>query len=792
MHSPFLISLLITGLASSAIAQQRKSLTFGLVLPHAVFDTTPRSKLNGFPTESAETSPESVARIFIEEQTGLDVNSYYIRDDSYTDKNTGVAHIYARQLIDGVEVVDGDMNINIHDGIVISYGSSFYPGKLDSSSIQGTQNIDPHGDYCKQLSEQLSAHEKQQSLTGSGQVVFHNSDKKASIPLKRTYEHHCSRVSILSSEEHGTLVLDPRRPLLQFMLRATPHQSVMEHIESQHESLIDSMESYFERLSVQGRRTMIQLISNVPDTLSPVKARFAYSQVLVDGRVELHPVWTFEVEMASNWYETSVSAYAPHRIISVADWTSDAPMHELEEPAGKKPATYNVFKWGLNDPSEGERTIEHENVDSLASPVGWHTLPYTKDPSEFYLEPESGEFWKNTTTTWGNNVFVQENWKGVGEKDDSEAWIDRYRPDAGAGLAFDFQYDPKVTDISKAVEEAKKYINVTATQLFYIANMVHDLFYRYGFDELSGNFQQHNFKRGGCDNDAVIINAQDSSDYDGAFFTTTPDGKSPRCVIHLWKKAMPFRDGALESGVVIHELTHGLSNRLTGGPANVKCLGWTDSEGMDEGWSDFMATMVRSTVISKHSDYPMGAWVENDIKGSRHFPYTLDRVKNPSTFELLNMREHMGKYCTGEVWAEMLWTVAQRLIEKHGFSDTLLPPKPLEDGTVPEGKFYRPREYTSTGQKKPLVPIHGNTLMIQLVINAMKLQPCQPSFFTARDAIIQADKVLTGGENECEIWAGFAERGLGRDASVESRQAWGIFGRKDGCKLPDSCAKKMD
>lgn len=48
------------------------------------------------------------------------------------------------------------------------------------------------------------------------------------------------------------------------------------------------------------------------------------------------------------------------------------------------------------------------------------------------------------------------------------------------------------------------------------------------------------------------------------------------------------------------------------------------------------------------------------------------------------------------------------LIEKHGFSDNLFPPKPLEDGTVPVGDFYRP-----TAGAKPLVPKHGNSLMVQ-------------------------------------------------------------------------------
>jgi extracellular elastinolytic metalloproteinase len=55
----------------------------------------------------------------------------------------------------------------------------------------------------------------------------------------------------------------------------------------------------------------------------------------------------------------------------------------------------------------------------------------------------------------------------------------------------------------------------------------------------------------------------------------------------------------------------------------------------------------------------------------------------------------------------------------------------------------------------------------------MKLQPCRPSFFDARDAIIEADRVLTDGENVCLLWKGFAKRGLGYDAEVQGRTPWG-------------------
>jgi extracellular elastinolytic metalloproteinase len=46
----------------------------------------------------------------------------------------------------------------------------------------------------------------------------------------------------------------------------------------------------------------------------------------------------------------------------------------------------------------------------------------------------------------------------------------------------------------------------------------------------------------------------------------------------------------------------------------------------------------------------------------------------------------------------------------------------------------------------------------------MKFQPCGPGFVDGRDAILDADKALTGGANQCEIWRGFAKRGLGTEA----------------------------
>ena len=71
----------------------------------------------------------------------------------------------------------------------------------------------------------------------------------------------------------------------------------------------------------------------------------------------------------------------------------------------------------------------------------------------------------------------------------------------------------------------------------------------------------------------------------------------------------------------------------------------------------------------------------------------------------------------------------------------------------------------------------------------MKLQPCRPSFFDARDAIIAADEALTGGENFCTLWKGFSERGLGPDAKVEGRTPWGGGIRTDDFEVPAKCVQ---
>jgi extracellular elastinolytic metalloproteinase len=122
--------------------------------------------------------------------------------------------------------------------------------------------------------------------------------------------------------------------------------------------------------------------------------------------------------MQDNWYEAVISSQAPHRILSVVDWASDSPVspehpapprHPVpepsvpSEPAQRPPATYHVFEWGINDPSEGNLSFAKENFDTLASPLGWHVIPVANDPSLSSDLKMKGKH-SNHTITFGNNV----------------------------------------------------------------------------------------------------------------------------------------------------------------------------------------------------------------------------------------------------------------------------------------------------------------------------------------------------------------------------------------------------
>ncbi|CAG8789579.1 16320_t:CDS:2, partial [Acaulospora morrowiae] len=94
-------------------------------------------------------------------------------------------------------------------------------------------------------------------------------------------------------------------------------------------------------------------------------------------------------------------------------------------------------------------------------------------------------------------------------------WKKNHRPESKESLVFDFPLN--------MTKPPTTYLNASITNLFYWNNMIHDLFYRYGFNEVAGNFQEDNNGKGGKGKDAVIANAQDGSGLNNANFATPPD-----------------------------------------------------------------------------------------------------------------------------------------------------------------------------------------------------------------------------------------------------------------------------
>ena len=62
---------------------------------------------------------------------------------------------------------------------------------------------------------------------------------------------------------------------------------------------------------------------------------------------------------------------------------------------------------------------------------------------------------------------------------------------------------------------------------------------------------------------------------------------------------------------------------------------------------------------------------------------------------------------------------------------------------------------------------HGNIVAMQILMGGLMLQPCQPDFISARNAVLQADTNYYDSKHSCEIWKGFSKRGLGLNAKAD-------------------------
>jgi hypothetical protein len=161
---------------------------------------------------------------------------------------------------------------------------------------------------------------------------------------------------------------------------------------------------------------------------------------------------------------------------------------------------------------------------------------------------------------------------------------------------------------------------------------------------------------------------------------------------------------------------------------------------MGEGWSDFFAlALTANPGDSRTTHRGVGTYLLGEEPGTgagiRPAHYSTDFALNDFTYG--DTPTLPIPFEIGLVWATMLWEVYWDLVDAHGFHADL-----YADWTL-----------------------GGNNLALQLVVDALGLQPCSPGFVDGRDAILLADAALTDGANQCLLWSAFARRGLGESAS---------------------------
>src|SRR5262249_25678744 len=155
----------------------------------------------------------------------------------------------------------------------------------------------------------------------------------------------------------------------------------------------------------------------------------------------------------------------------------------------------------------------------------------------------------------------------------------------------------------------------------------HDRLYLLGFTEAAGNFQNDNFGRGGVEGDRVRAEAQDFSGLNNANFSTPTDGGRRRMQMYIFSGPIPARPSGIDHDILVHELTHGTSNRLHNNAAG---LTTTMSAGMGEGWSDCYArALLSSAGEDPNAIYSMAGfatylfasgYTDNYYYGIRRFP----------------------------------------------------------------------------------------------------------------------------------------------------------------------------
>jgi len=503
----------------------------------------------------------------------------------------------------------------------------------------------------------------------------------------------------------------------------------------------DAIVKFSTTLGYNVNANQLQMVENGrPDIITIKGVGYTYDDA-IDVEEKVIPL---NADKFDHVYELTVELEDHLFVADISTTTGE--LYDIYDLA--RSATFRAVPWQNVDIGEGSKLIvDPEN--KKASPRGWN-----RDGKYLYYYTNGNNV--KAVLDWDANVSYSENKKFIATSTKKE-------------LIFDYKYN------SSAVKARDNY-QAAVTNVFYITNILHDFFYMYGFTEKFGNFQTNNWNKGGEGNDQLIVLVQNGSGNNNAYMITGADGKSPRMKLLIYNRIKEYeRDSAFSNQVIIHEFTHGVSARLVGGPSQTGCFKDGEADSINEGLSDFFSLLLTTKKNeNRKKELIWAKWLSNGT--SRKYKYTMNQKVNPLKYSNLShakdkeVEPHFG----GQLWASIMYDVIWEVIDEYGFSNNIL----LNSS---EGEKTYSLEVNSRD-------LPGNIRLAKIVVDALKLMPCNPTFIEARDSIFLAQRQFSNFKRmRCALWRGFAARGLGTNAKKPSKDANGNVKYVDNHDIPSDC-----
>ena len=316
--------------------------------------------------------------------------------------------------------------------------------------------------------------------------------------------------------------------------------------------------------------------------------------------------------------------------------------------------------------------------------------------------------------------------------------------------------------------------------LFAMHNRMHDFAYFLGFTERNWNAQDFNFGLTETfrENDPLLGNVQSgvlAGQRDNANMIPLPEGVSPITNMYMWQPIAgafyaPCVDGDYDMGVIGHEYTHLIENRMIG-KGDLRT--GHHAGAMGESTSDLTAMEYLNengfVPTDDENPYAVGTYATgNKVRAIRNYGMNFPMsggVPQPSKQLMINALNfsNMGYDLTGpqvhadgEIWSKVNFAIRKALSSKYDQRFA------ADDDDL---------QYACANGELPPQSCPGNRRWMQLVFDSYLLMPTGPSMLQARDAVLAADLMRFGGANQKELWLEFARHGFGRNATSTNTTA---------------------